>query len=39
MTTGQLQESEPVMAALVKTEKLKIVLAFYELESCEVSLL
>jgi len=39
MTARQLQESEPIMAKLVKAGKLKIVPAFYELESGEVSLL
>ena len=39
MTAKQLQESEPIMADLVKAEKIKIVPAFYDLESGEVSLL
>jgi len=39
MTAIQLQESQPIMADLVKEGKLKIVPAFYELESGEVSLL
>ena len=39
MTARQLQESEPIMAELVKAGKLKIVPAFYELESGEISLL
>ena len=39
MTATQLQESQPIIADLVKEGKLKIVPAFYELESGEVSLL
>lgn len=39
MTAIQLQESQPILADLVKEGKLKIVPAFYELESGEVSLL
>ena len=39
MTAEQLINSEPIMADLVKAGKLKIVPAFYELESGEVSLL
>ncbi len=39
MTAIQMQESQPIMADLVKTGKLKIVPAFYDLESGEVSLL
>lgn len=39
MTAIQLQESQPIIANLVKEGKLKIVPAFYELESGEVSLL
>ena len=39
MTADQLRTSEPVMADLVKDGKLKIVPAFYDLESGEVTLL
>jgi len=39
MTAEQLRTSEPVMANLVKEGKLKVVPAFYDLESGEVSLL
>jgi carbonic anhydrase len=39
MTAIQLQESQPIIADLVKEGKLKVVPAFYELESGEVSLL
>ncbi len=39
MTAIQLQESQPIIANLVKEGKLKVVPAFYELESGEVSLL
>jgi len=39
MTAEQMRTSEPVMANLVKEGKLKIVPAFYELESGEITLL
>jgi len=39
MTAKQLQESQPIMADLVKEGKLKIVPAFYDLESGEIALL
>lgn len=39
MTAIQLQESEPIMADLVKAGKVKVVPAFYELESGEITLL
>ncbi len=39
MTAIQMQESQPIMADLVKAGKIKIVPAFYDLESGEVSLL
>jgi carbonic anhydrase len=39
MTADQLINSEPIMAELVKAEKLKVVPAFYDLESGEISLL
>jgi carbonic anhydrase len=39
MTAEQLRTSEPIMADLVKDGKLKIIPAFYDLESGEVSLL
>ncbi|MCI5147300.1 MAG: carbonic anhydrase, partial [Candidatus Electrothrix sp. AR3] len=39
MTAEQLKNSEPILADLIKNEKLKIVPAFYDLQSGEVSLL
>ncbi len=39
MTATQLKESQPIMVDLVKAGKLKIVPAFYELESGEIRLL
>jgi carbonic anhydrase len=39
MTAELLQNSEPIMADLVKDGKIKIVPAFYDLESGEVALL
>lgn len=39
MTAEQLQNSQPIMADLVKEGKVKIVPAFYDLESGEVALL
>ncbi len=39
MTAELLQNSEPIMADLVKEGKIKIVPAFYDLESGEVNLL
>ena len=39
MTAELMQNSEPIMADLVKAGKVKIVPAFYDLESGEVSLL
>ena len=39
MTAEQLINSEPIMADLVKAGKLKVVPAFYELESGEINLL
>ncbi len=39
MTAKQMATSEPIMANLVKEGKLKIVPAFYELESGEITLL
>lgn len=39
MTAEELRNSQPIMADLVKQGKIKIVPAFYDLESGEVSLL
>ena len=39
MTGEQLRNSQPIMADLVKDGKVKVVSAFYDLESGEVSLL
>jgi len=39
MTAQQLQNSEPIIANLVKEGKVKVVPAFYDLESGEVNLL
>ncbi len=39
MTADQLRSSEPVMSSLVKEGKIKIVPAFYDLETGEVELL